>query len=300
MNKEQRLGGDSSPRAFGRYLGRLGYLGILFPFTALVGIFMIWPAATVLYRSVFTEEGFRIDGIARALSGTYQQSFLLSVQLGITTALIGGLIGLYLAMLATSLPAKSKLRAATEAWFAVASQMGGIPLAFAFFAVLGSQGIATRLLKDVMGIDLLAAGFSLSEFWGWVFVYLYFQVPLMFLVISPAVAALKPTWRESAFSLGASSAVYWWRIGLPVLLPVLLVGFLLLFINSFAAYATVYALSSSGGQLVPLQIRFILQGNVITGEKDLGYALVSVTMALLAASVLAITFLQRRFARWSK
>jgi Tfp pilus assembly protein PilX len=42
-----------------------------------------------------------------------------------------------------------------------------------------------------------------------------------------------------------------------------------------------------------------LQGNVITGEKDLGYSLVTVTMALLGLSIFAITLLQRRFARWA-
>lgn len=74
---------------------------------------------------------------------------------------------------------------------------------------------------------------------------------------------------------------------------------LLLFINAFSAYATAYVLSSSG-QLVPLQIRFVLQGNVITGEQDLGYALVTWTIALLGAGLLLVQALQRRAARWSR
>lgn len=269
------------------------------PFLLLVGVFMLWPAITVVFRSFFTEEGFRLDGIIRALTGTYQQSFILSIQLSLTTALIGGAIGLILAIAVENLGPKSKLRAATQAWSAVASQMGGIPLAFAFFALLGSQGIATKVIKDLTGINLIEGGFSLSSFWGWVFVYLYFQVPLMFLVISPALSAIKPVWREGAVSLGASGYHYWKRVALPILSPVIITGLLLLFVNSFSAYATVYALSSSSGQLVPLQIRFILQGNVITGEKDLGYSLVTVSMALLGLSIFAITLLQRRFARWS-
>lgn len=269
------------------------------PFLLLVGIFMLWPALTVVFKTFFTAEGFKLDGVIRAVSGTYQQSFLLSTQLSLTTALLGGVIGLYLAVVVANLKPKSRIRSAAEAWSAVASQMGGIPLAFAFFALLGTQGIATRILKEFFGIDLLAAGLSLSSFWGWVFVYLYFQIPLMFLVMSPAISALKPAWREGAISLGANSRIYWQKVALPILFPVIITGILLLFVNAFSAYATVYALSSSGGQLVPLQIRFILQGNVITGEQDLGYALVTVTMLLLGFAVVLITMLQRRFARWA-
>lgn len=264
-----------------------------------MGVFLIWPALTVVYKTFFTEQGFAIDSIARALSGTYQQSFLLSSQLSIISAILGGAIGFYLAVSIDKFPPGSRIRSAVQAWSAVASQMGGVPLAFAFLALLGSQGLATRILSE-FGVDLMELGFSLSSFWGWVFVYLYFQIPLMFLIISPALTAMKPEWREGAQSLGSSNAHYWLRVGLPILSPVIITGILLLFVNAFSAYATVYALSSSGGQLVPLQIRFILQGNVITGEQDLGYALVTVTMILLAVAMVAINLLQRRFARWSE
>ena len=270
---------------------------VAFPMVSLVSVFLLWPALTVVFKAFFSDAGFRLDSISRALSGTYQQSFLLSTQLSMTTAIIGGVIGFYLAVIVDRMKPSSKIRSATQAWSAVASQMGGVPLAFAFFAILGTQGIATHILRN-FGIDLTEMGLTLSSFWGWVFVYLYFQVPLMFLIVSPALSAMKPSWKEGATSLGASDSSYWLRVALPILFPVLITGALLLFVNAFTAYATVYALSSSGGQLVPLQIRFILQGNVITGEEDLGYALVTVTMALLALAMISIQLLQKRFARW--
>ena len=121
----------------------------------------------------------------------------------------------------------------------------------------------------------------------------------MFLVVMPAVSGLRETWRESATILGAGPLRYWWTVVAPILLPSTLGGMLLLFINSFSAYATAYVLSSSG-QLVPLQIRFVLQGNVITGEQDLGYALVVWTVLLLLAGLGFMSLLQRRAARWSR
>ena len=67
----------------------------------------------------------------------------------------------------------------------------------------------------------------------------------MFLVILPAVAGLKKTWREAAAVLGAPPSRYWRSVALPLLMPSFIGGFLLLFVNAFSAYATAYVLSPS-------------------------------------------------------
>jgi len=46
--------------------------------------------------------------------------------------------------------------------------------------------------------------------------------------------------------------------------------------------------------------RFILQGNVITGEDELGFAIVTWALLLLALSLVAVTLLQRRVSRWTE
>ena len=44
----------------------------------------------------------------------------------------------------------------------------------------------------------------ITSFWGLVVVYLFFQIPLMFLVMLPAVDGLKPAWREAVSNLGGT------------------------------------------------------------------------------------------------
>jgi putative spermidine/putrescine transport system permease protein len=122
---------------------------------------------------------------------------------------------------------------------------------------------------------------------------------MMYLVVAPAVGGLRKSWREAAELLGAGPVRYWLTIAGPILAPSVLGGMVLLFINSFSAYATAYVLSSDTS-LVPLQIRFVLQGNVITGEQDLGYALVTWTIALMAVGLIVMQLLQRRAARWTQ
>ena len=180
----------------------------------------------------------------------------------------------------------------------VAANFGGVPLAFAFIATLGNVGAVTRWL-DKIGIDLYGHGFSLFSFWGIVVTYLYFQIPLMILIIAPAIDGLREEWREAASNLGASSAQYWRRVGLPILFPSILGAMLLLFGSAFAAYATAYALTSGNIALTPLQIGELIGGNVLSDPHQ-GYAL-ALGMVLVITVTMAFYFvLERRASRWRR
>jgi len=269
---------------------------ILVPFAAFMGLFLLYPVVTVLVRSFAPNAGPGWSLLLAALQGSYLTGFRNSIVLSAVSAALGAILGMVLAVSIAGLQGPPWLRSSLDGWTAVASQLGGVPLAFAFIAAIGTQGIVTKIFT-LGGVDLGGLGISVSGFWGLVVVYLYFQIPLMFLVVMPAVAGMRTTWRQAAAVLGASGWHYWRTVGLPVLMPAFLGGVLLLFVNAFSAYATVYVLNSQA-QLVPLQIRFLLQGNVITGEEDLAYAIVTWVIALLLASLVAMTLLQRRSLRW--
>ena len=74
---------------------------------------------------------------------------------------------------------------------------------------------------------------------------------------------MRREWREAASSLGGNAFHYWRYVGLPVLMPSLLSAIVLLFGNSFSAYATAYALTGGGVGLVPIDIGYFLSGNVL-------------------------------------
>lgn len=269
---------------------------IVLPFAVFIGLFLLYPVSVVVYRATTPGGGIGLDLLQAALQGSYLKGFMNSGLLSAVSAIIGGILGLVLALVIASLERPRWLRSTLDGWSAVASQLGGVPLAFAFIATIGTQGILTKLLAGA-GINLADLGVSVSGFWGLVIVYLYFQIPLMFLVMMPAVSGLRRSWREAACLLGASGRRYWATVGLPILAPASIGGVLLLFVNAFSAYATAYVLNS-GSQLVPLQIRFLLQGNVITGQEDLGYAIVTWVLVLLLAGLLGMAGLQRMSLRW--
>lgn len=274
------------------------WLGIL-PFAIFVGAFLLWPSFSVFRSALQPVEGSTKPAMLEAISGQYLSSILFSMRMSAITATLGMVIGTLVAIAVVSLDRMQGLRNLMVGYSAVAANLGGIPLAFAFVASLGMQGLYTKMLS-VIGINLTDMGFKISDFSGIVIVYLYFQIPLMTLVMLPAVDGLKSTLREAASNLGATSRQYWKNIGIPLLTPSLLGGFLLLFANAFSAYATAFALSAGGSRLVSVQIRFYLQGNTITGKSNLGYALAAWMIIVMIIAMSGYLGLRRVSERWRR
>ena len=110
------------------------------------------------------------------------------------------------------------------------------------------------------------------------------------------IDGLKPAWREASSNLGGTTWTYWRRVGLPVLAPSMLGGFLLLFANAFSAFATAYALNT-GSNLVPVKISFFLQGDV-SGRSPMPFALATWMIIIMAASMGGYLLLRKRAERW--
>ena len=274
------------------------WVGIV-PFLLTAFLFLIWPAyAVVLQAFQGPDGGFTLDNIATAAEAQYRSAFLTSALLSLVTAVIGGVIGTLLTYAVSTLERPRFLKSAMSTFSGVASQFGGVPLAFAFVASIGSAGLVTSLLSKI-GLDMYGTGFSLLSFWGLAIVYLYFQIPLMLIIMTPAVEGLRTSWREAAEGLGASTFQYWAKVGIPLLTPAFIGGVVLLFANAFAAYATAQVLTSGSVNLVPIQIGYFVQGNVFAGKSQVGYAL-ALGMIVVVSIALAINIvLQRRVSRWT-
>jgi putative spermidine/putrescine transport system permease protein len=257
------------------------------------------PAGALLIGAFRTQEGeFTTRFFKNIFKGTSLDAYVKSVEISLITAALGGLLGFLMAYAALSSGAPRFIRPVLTTFSGVAANFGGVPLAFAFISTLGTVGLATRAL-DKLGLNPYDHGFTLFGFWGLVVTYLYFQIPLMILVIAPAIDGLKTEWRESASNLGATSTQYWRHVGLPVLLPSILGSMVLLFGGSFAAYATAYALTSGHIGLVPLKIGELISGNVLSDPHQ-AYALAFGMVIVIAVAMVIYYVLDRRASRWRR
>ncbi|AJE39703.1 MULTISPECIES: ABC transporter permease [Streptomyces] len=276
-----------------RATGRLAVL----PLLAFTGVAFGIPALAMLNGALTVKDpatgatSYSTANLSASLHGAYLTALIGSVKLSAVSAVLAAALGLPLAQTVVT----SRFRALREAVLTAAgvlANFGGVPLAFAFVATLGNSGVLTRRL------GLADKGWNLYSFWGLVIVYLYFLIPLMVLTITPALDGLRTQWREAARNNGATAFQYWRHVALPVLLPSLLGGLVLLFGSAFAAYATAAAMVGSAVPLVTLQIADAISGNVLVGQENVALAL-SLDMVLVAGLVMAVYLpLQRRSARW--
>ncbi|MDA8426746.1 MAG: ABC transporter permease subunit [Treponema sp.] len=275
------------------------WLGLL-PFFLFVLAFMLVPASSILVGSFQDSAGkFTFLNFAHLFAPNILDSYSITIQVSATTALLGGVLGFLIAYAITLGGLPKPLRSFMSTFSGVASNFAGVPLAFAFIATLGRMGLLTVLLRTVFGINLYDQGFNLYSFWGLSLTYTYFQIPLMVLIIEPALDGMKKEWREASENLGASPLQYWLRVGIPVLLPSLLAAFILLFGNAFGAYATAYSLTGGFINLVPILIGAQIRGNVLH-DQSLGYALAFGMVIVMAVSIVVYTWLQRLSSRWVK
>lgn len=274
----------------------MAWMGLL-PFFLFLVLFLFVPAVSVFTQAFQTEQGWSLSAITEAFQGQNLDAFKFSATFSALAAGVGVIFGVLLAYAAATARRPRWLRNVVTSFSGVAANMGGLPLAFAFITFLGARaGVLTQALK-FFGIDIVTAGFALEETWGLVIVYAYFNIPLMVLITLPAIDGLKQSWREACSNLGGTTFTYWRRVGIPVLMPSLLGGFLLLFANSFAAYATAKILTDRS-DIVSLRIGFFLGGDVSIGEDAVGYALAAWMIVIMAVCMSLYWVARKRAERW--
>jgi putative spermidine/putrescine transport system permease protein len=272
------------------------YFGLI-PLLAFIVAFLGIPLMTIFRFSFQDSKGnFTLNNFSNITTGIYRDAFWLSFQLSLFSAAISLVLGFIFALAVTRLniPIVRGLIATASGVFA---NTGGVPLAFMFIASLGTYGLLTDMLRKI-GIDLYANSWTLYSFSGLLIVYLYFQVPLMILVSLPIIEGIKREWREAALTLGAPYLFFWRKVIAPIIAPQLLATFLLLFTNSFAAYATAAALTSGSLALVPVQIASLIASNVQVDGANTAMALGVGMISIVAIAMSIYVILERRVVKW--
>ncbi len=300
--QDTRLADRGAPKARPSRSGSdwAAWLGLL-PFLTFAAMFLFLPSVSIFIRSFQDRSGnFTFDNIialftVKDIINAYRTSLTISL----ITAVGGGVFGFLLAYAVIMGGLPRPLRSFLLTFSGVASNFAGVPLAFAFVATMGNAGLVTRLIEEIFNINTRELGFSIYNIYGLSIVYMYFQFPLMVLIMAPALDGLRREWREACENLGGSELHYWRYIALPILMPTLLGTMILLFGNAFGAYATAYAFSGSFINLVTILIGAQIQGDVLYNP-GLGNALALGMIMIMSLTMTGYISLQRRASRWLK
>jgi putative spermidine/putrescine transport system permease protein len=276
------------------------WLGLV-PFFLYALMFLFLPSVSIFIRSFQgANGGFTFQNILNLFARSdIMNAYRTSLVISVVTALGGALFGFLLAyaVILGGLPGPFRVFMVT--FSGVASNFAGVPLAFAFIATMGNAGLVTGWIEEFLNIDIHQAGFTIYNMWGLSIVYMYFQFPLMVLIMAPALDGLRREWRESCENLGGTYGQFWRHVALPILLPSIMGTTILLFGNAFGAYATAYAFSGSFINLVTILIGAVIQGDVLY-DPGLDNALALGMIAIMSLCMVGYAYTQRIASRWSQ
>lgn len=275
------------------------WLGVA-PFLLFALMFLILPTAYLILGAFQNDAGeFTFENIAALTQPNIVAAYWISIRISLASAVLGALVGLAISIAIVRGGLPNWVRSATMTFSGVASNFAGVPLAFAFLATLGRLGLVTVLLDGWLGINIYSLGFNILSFWGLTLTYLFFQIPLMVVIITPAIDGLKKEWGEAAATLGATTSQYWRMVVIPVIWPSFLGTVILLFANAFGAIATAYALTGSSLNIVPILLYAQIRGDVLHNP-HLGYALAFGMIFITGLANIFYIWFRTRSERWLK
>jgi putative spermidine/putrescine transport system permease protein len=115
------------------------------------------------------------------------------------------------------------------------------------------------------------------------------------------MAVMRDDWWEAAQTAAATRLTFWRRIGIPILAPFLLAGWLLIFTWTLGIYGIAYGLAGQSGatavHLITLQMGYAIQYDVLEGPGRAAILAV-VLMAIATVSLVLYRVLMRRAMRW--
>jgi putative spermidine/putrescine transport system permease protein len=277
----------------------VGWLGFA-PFGVYVLLFLAIPGLVAIASGFFSADGaFTLANFATLGDSTILSNFGNSLWLSAVSALISAVLGVLVCWALTAAKPDGFVRAVVDSASSVFAQFGGVMLAFAWIATLGTGQLVPVIIKALTGVDINASGSILYSVTGLLFPYVYFGLPLMVLSFMPAMDGLRPQWGEAVATLGGTRLHYWLRVGVPVLAPAFFGSLILLFANAFSSYATAAALISQGG-IIPLAIKQQLTSETIVGVANTAGVLALGMVVIMAVLMTLYSALERRTRRWQR
>ena len=277
---------------------RYYYLLALIPFLFLIVMYELLPLIMLVVDSLKSEQSkdilFTLENYQKIFSTlSYRKAIANSLKITSISTAFGIVIAFLGARAAYN--SRGKFRNVYLTVLNMTSNFAGVPLAFAYMIILGNAGVVKQI-ANMYGIGFLQ-DFDLYSSTGLTMIYVYFQIPLSTLLLIPAFNGIRKEWGEANMLLGGTSARFWQKVGIPVLLPSLFSTLSVLFANALSAYATAYALLMNNFSLLPINISASFVGDIKSKPK-LGAALSVVMMIIMSIVILVNNYITRKTTKW--
>ena len=259
-------------------------MGLAAPLGLFFAVFVLLPLLLLVFVSTYTDTAMAAHGThqyTRFLGDAFNRGVLLgTLSLGLQVTVLSLLLGLPLAYAYTLVPAR---------WQGLMMLLIVLPLltsavvrTFAWVVILGRQGIINTSLLHLGWIeDPLRLLYTQGAM---VIALTQIELPLMVLPLITALLNIDPNLRQASLALGAGHWRTLWQVTLPLAVPGLLAGSLLVFASSVSAFVTQTLVGGGQNILMP----FYMYQQAIQAND---YPFAAAIAVLLLVSVLVVVTL---------
>lgn len=277
---------------------RWSKLALLAPAAIVLGVFLVVPYVNIIVMSFRVPTvgapyapGFTLGNYTRILTDSYFLNVLGdTLLLGVTTTIICLLLGYPLAYhLART---DSRWKSILYVFVLSPLLVGVVVRSFGWLILLSGNGVVNQAL---IASGLLERGLQLmNNKLGVTIALVHVFLPFMILPLIGNIQSIDPNLESAGRSLGASRAKVFWRIFLPLSLPGIQAGSILVFVLTLSAYVTPVML---GGAQVRTMTVLVVQQLVDIFQWPTGAALALVLSLSGAAAVILYTRFTGRLMR---
>ena len=238
------------------------WMGIALLILCFFIIFVVYPLILILYKSVIDPESSKLtlDYFTKFFARKYYWSTLVnSFYVTVCSTIIASVIGLPMAYVLRSvkIPGSKYLNILIVISYLSPPFIG----AYAWIQLLGRNGFVTQIINSIFGVKLD----GIYGFAGIVLVFALQSFPLIYMYVSGALKNLDNSLNEAAESLGLTAFQRVRQIILPLVMPSLLAGSLLVFMRVFSDFGTPM-LIGEGFKTFPVLIYTQFMGEVSTDD----------------------------------
>lgn len=248
-------------------------------------LFLVYPLIS-LFASGFkdTETGaFTLANFARFFQKKYYyQSMFNSFKVTVCVTILAILIGAPLAYFMTCY--KIKLKGLVEVLVIISMLSPPFIGAYSWILLCGRSGVVTKFLSNLFGFEMP----SVYGFGGILLVFTLKLYPFIYMYVSGALKKIDVSLSEAAESLGCNAVKKVATIIIPLILPTVLAGALLVFMNALADFGTPM-LIGEGYSVMPVIIysEFISE---VGGQANFAAA-----MAAIMVLITAVLFMAQKY-----
>lgn len=257
--------------------------------TVFLVVTFLWPLMSILATTVYAPgKGLFLDQYARFFSDEFYRSiFWRTVRLGLVVTVVCILLGYPISFYLSRL--KERRKAILLALVVFPLLTNSVVRTYSWMVVLGRNGFVNSLLLWLRivndPIPILYTPFAVTV--GLIHLFL----PLMILSLTSAMENVDTSLIEAAQSLGASEMRAFARVVVPLTLPGLVVGSVLVFTGSTTAYVTPHML---GGSRVMTLATLLYQKAMVVFDWTMATTVAAISVFITLVVIWAFNAISRR------